>query len=109
VFSGRLILRSGLGNLGIFLVVYALLFALTQWANRWIFLAVGAHDISFWLVANDVLGLVISSVSEPVRVALLAAALGYCLERWAAGRMPGPTEGPATREPARTGTTPTPL
>jgi hypothetical protein len=109
VFSGRLILRSGVGNLGIFLVAYALLFALTQWANRWVFSAVGAHDISFWLVANDVLGLVISSITEPVRVALLAAAFGYCLERWAVGRMPPLGDPAASRGPARTGTSQSPL
>lgn len=111
VFSGRMILRSGLGNLGIFLVAYALLFTLTQWANRWIFAAVGGHDISFWLIANDVLGLIISAVSEPLRVALLAAAFGYCLLRWSEGRMPD-LEQPVlprgtTPEPARTGTSST--
>ena len=111
VFSGRMILRSGLGNLGIFLVAYALLFNLTQWANRWIFEAVGGHDMSFWLIANDVLGLLLSAVSEPLRVALLAAAFGYCLLRWSEGRMPDleqpaiPAE--ATPEPARTGTSST--
>ncbi|CAN5348155.1 hypothetical protein BH11ACT5_BH11ACT5_24750 [soil metagenome] len=109
VFSGRLILRSGLGSLGIFLVAYAVLFALTQWVNRWLYFAVGAHDIKFWLVANDVLSLVTSAITEPLRVALLAAAFGYCLERWAAGRMPRLDEpltgaGPATPEAARTGT-----
>ena len=109
VFSGRLILRSGMGNLGIFLVAYALLYAFTQWGYRWIFGAVGAHDLSFWFVANDVLNLVISSVTEPVRIALLAAAFGFCLERWAAGRMPRLDEGFATREPAGTGTSRRPL
>lgn len=103
VFSGRLILRSGVGSLGIFLVAYALLFALTQWANRLIFVAVGGHDISYWFVANDVLNLVIYGISEPVRVALLAAAFGYCLERWAALRMPQLDEAAPTPDPARTG------
>lgn len=107
VFSGRLILRSGIGSLGIFLVAYALLFALSQWLNRWIYAAVGGHDLSFWLVANDVLSLAIGAVTEPVRVALLAAAFGYCLLRWSAGRMPQLDEPSATREPARTGTSPT--
>ncbi|MCU1412135.1 MAG: hypothetical protein JWR04_2842 [Rhodoglobus sp.] len=109
VFSGRLILRSGLASLGIFFVAYAVLFALTQWVNRWLYLAVGAHDMTFWLVANDVLSLVTSSVTEPLRVALLAAAFGYCLERWAVGRMPrldgpGASAAPATPEVARNGT-----
>jgi len=109
VFSGRLILRSGLGNLGIFLVAYALLFALTQWAYRLIFVAVGGHDLSYWFVANEVFNLVITSVTEPLRVALLAAAFGYCLQRWAADRMPRLDEpagaaAPATPEAARSGT-----
>jgi hypothetical protein len=110
VFSGRLILRSGIGNLGIFLVAYALLFALTQWVSRWVFEAIGGHDIGFWLIANDVASLVMTAVTEPVRVALLAAAFGYCLERWASGRMPRPDEpvGTAIREPAPGGTSPTP-
>lgn len=106
VFSGRLILRAGLRNLGVFLVAYALLFALTQWANRWIYIAVGAHDMSFWIVANDVLSLIISSVTEPLRVALLAAAFGYCLERWASGRMPQPTEPLGRAQPAAAEATP---
>lgn len=105
LFSGRLILRSGLGNLGIFLVAYALVFVLTQWANRGLFVVVGGHGLAFWFVANDVLNLIIASVGEPVRIALLAAAFGYCLERWAARGMPRLDESAPTpaSDPARTG------
>ena len=110
VFSGRLILRSGIGNLGIFLVAYAVLYALTQWANRWLFEAIGGHDLSFWFIANGVANLAMSVVTEPLRVALLAAAFGYCLERWASRRMPALDDpsASATRAAAPAGTSPHP-
>ncbi len=103
VFSGRLILRAGIGNIAIFLTASALLFTLTQGANRWIFVAIGGHDISFWFIANDVVNVLIYGVNEPVRVAILAAAFGYCLERWAS-RLPPPIQTAATPGLERTGT-----
>lgn len=82
ILASRIILSSGLANLGIFLSAYALLFAATQWFYRWLYSIVGGHDKAFWLLANDVLSAVISAFTEPFRVALLAVAFGYCLQRW---------------------------
>jgi len=86
VFSGRLVLTSGLRPLGILLIAYGVLFAATQWAERGLLALVGAHDLAFWFIASPVVGLVLDAVAEPVRVALLAAAFGFCLARWAARR-----------------------
>jgi hypothetical protein len=100
VLASRIILRSGLGNLGIFLSAYALLFAATQWFYRWLYSLVGGHDKAYWFLANDVLSAVISAFTEPFRVALLAVAFGYCLQRWAdRARTPVLVE---LSEPART-------
>ena len=101
VIAGRLILRSGVGNVGIFLAAYALLFTITQWITRWIYEIVGGHDTRFWLVANDVLSVGIAAVTEPARVALLAAAFGYCLLRWSEVRMPTLGTPVTTGGPAR--------
>lgn len=98
VLAGRIILRSGVGNLALFLSAYALLFAATQWFYRGLYLLVGGHDKAFWYLANDVYSALITAVTEPLRVALLAVAFGYCLERWAERKVP------AVSEPARTDT-----
>lgn len=104
VFASRIILRSGLGNLGIFLSAYALLYVATQWFYRGLYSLVGGHDKGYWFLANDVLSAVISAVTEPLRVALLAVAFGYCLQRWADRTLATPF--PELSEPARSGTGP---
>ena len=103
VFASRIILRSGVGNLAIFLSAYALLFAATQWLYRGLVTLVGGHDKGFWYLGSDVLNAVVGALTEPLRVALLAVAFGYCLQRWADRVL---TASPS--EPARTETGPHP-
>lgn len=88
VFSARVILGAGLRNVAIFLCAYGLLFAAGQWVYRGLYSAVGARDYVFWLnYADPVLSLLISSVLEPIRVVLLAAAFDFCLARWRERRL----------------------
>ncbi|CAN5276152.1 hypothetical protein BH09ACT5_BH09ACT5_12610 [soil metagenome] len=106
ILASRIILRAGLGNLGIFLSAYALLFAATQWFYRGLYTLVGGHDKAYWYLANDVLSAVISAITEPLRVTLLAVAFGYCLQRWSERARPATV--PELSGRARTGTGPHP-
>jgi len=89
VFAVRLILRGGLLHLAVFLAGYGLLFAAGQWFYRGIYSAVGAHDRSFWYIADPVLSLIVQAIVEPLRVVLLAVAFDYCLDRWRERRQSG--------------------
>ena len=88
LFSGRVILRAGFANLLFFAAAYGLLFAATNWARRIVYVAMGAHDIEFWWVADAGVSALILAISEPLRVVLLAVAFDFCLRRWNERRMP---------------------
>ena len=88
VFSSRVILSAGVRNLIIFLCAYGLLFAAGQWMSRGLYALVGAHERAYWEnLADPVLSLIVSTVTEPIRIVLLAAAFDFCLKRWRDRRM----------------------
>ena len=78
--SLRLVLRAGLVFLGSFVLVYALLAAVTALAGRAQDVVVGGHLVDFSTVWGPWLGLGHSLVFEPVRLCLLAVAFRRCLE-----------------------------
>lgn len=86
--AGRMIVRAGAVNIAIFVTAYGLLYAATQWIFRFAYTAIGAQDVGFWNVGSPVLNLVISAVTEPLRLVLVAAAFDWCLRRWADRRQP---------------------
>lgn len=90
IYSGRVILRAGFTNLVIFAAAYGLLFAATNWVRRVVYVAMGAHDIEFWWVADAGVSALILAISEPLRIVLLAVAFDFCLRRWNRLRMPVP-------------------
>lgn len=99
LFSGRIILRAGVADLLIFAAAYGLLFAATAWARRLVYVAIGAHDIRFWWIADAGVSALMLAITEPLRIVLLAVAFDFCLRRWNASRMPALPE-PAASVPA---------
>jgi hypothetical protein len=102
LFSGRIILRAGFTDLLIFAAAYGLLFAATNWVRRVVYVAIGAHDLEFWWVADAGVSALILAISEPLRVVLLAVAFDLCLRRWNSSRMPALADSAPLSEPART-------
>ena len=78
--SLRLVLRAGVGFLGAFVFVYALVQIGQSSARRLSYAVLGGHDIGFWYQAGPVLSLVTSLPWEPLRLCLLAVAFRRCLE-----------------------------
>lgn len=53
----------------------------------------GPHDIGFWFGTWDLMALISHSLTEPLRVCLIAVTLNWCLTRYRAA--PGPVTAPA--------------
>lgn len=87
LLAGRMILGAGWIRLAVVVATYGLLYALSQWALRGLFFAVGPHEPRFWFTADDIVSLVASAVFEPVRVVLLAVVFDFCLGRYQDQRM----------------------
>lgn len=78
--SLRLVLRAGVLFLGSFVLVYALLQAVTDYAGVALDRALGGHRVDFWTVWNPWFDLAQGVVFEPLRLCLLAVAFRRCLE-----------------------------
>jgi hypothetical protein len=108
--SLRLILRAGLVFLGSFVLVYAVLDSLTNYAETALHQVLGGHTVDFWLVWGPWVDLLGVLPFEPLRLCLLAVAFRRCLElfqqRTAAG-VSAPTlrqaRGTTASEPAVAG------
>jgi len=94
--GGRMIVRSGVLNLTIFVVAYGTLFAGGQWLTRGVFTVVGAGEPAFWTVWIPLVTVGVSAVVEPLRIALLAVAFDFALGRWRERRMPASVDSDAT-------------
>ena len=104
--SLRLILRAGLVFLGSFVLVYAVLEAVRNYANTALDSLLGGHTVDFWTVWEPWLNLAVNLPFEPLRLCLLAVAFRRCLELFqqrshaaaaAAPRSPAPTSVKAVR------------
>jgi hypothetical protein len=96
--TGRMILRTRVFDVAIYLAAYAVLSVLLQWVSRGTYWVVGPHDVGWWLDYSAPVNVVIGAVFEPVRIILVALAFDVLLQRWQATRPLVAT----TSEPART-------
>ena len=111
--SIRLILRAGLVFLGSFVLVYALLQTVRNFASAALYRALGGHTIDFWIVWDPWIDLADVLPFEPLRLCLLAVAFRRCLELFEqrtrstqpAVAAPGAPVGPSVPGPAAVGTT----
>lgn len=67
--------RAGPALFGTFVFVYAVLELASPWLEIWVFRAFGPHEPAFWAIVEVGLGLLVTAIVEPVRIALIAA--GY--------------------------------
>ncbi|MGV8885133.1 MAG: hypothetical protein ACOH1T_06035 [Microbacteriaceae bacterium] len=80
--AGKLIVQSGLRSIAIFLAAYGFLFAASRWLEFFVYRLIGAHDSWFWTAVNPVLDVGLDTLTEPLRVVLLAVAFDWCLTQW---------------------------
>lgn len=93
VDSGRILLHGGFVALSLYVLAYLGLawldmsgsFYRPQLGPGYLFRGMawvlGPHPQQFWTAAADVLALVSHLIVEPLRICLIAATLGYCLQR----------------------------
>lgn len=78
--SVRLVLRAGAIFLGAFVLVYSLVAILKNYFEVLVLALIGGRDVSFWIVANPAIDLLLELPFEPLRLVLLAVAFRRCLE-----------------------------
>jgi len=88
--AGRMIVRAGPLGLAVFVFAYGVIFAISQWMQRTVFVVIGANDAAFASVFVPVVSLATSAITEPLRIALLAVAFDWCLRKWNEKRAPVP-------------------
>lgn len=96
--TGRMILRTRVFDVALYLAAYGLLYVITQWASRGLYLLVGAHDVGWWLDYSSAVNVAFEAVFEPLRIIVIALAFDHLLQRWQASRRvtaPAGTEGSA--------------
>lgn len=93
VDSGRILLHGGIVALSLYVLAYLGLawldmsgsFYRPQLGPGYLFRGMawvlGPHPQQFWAGAADVLALISHLIVEPLRICLIAATLGYCLQR----------------------------
>lgn len=96
LLTARMILRTRVLDVAIYLAAYAVLYVITQWGTRGAYWLVGPHDVGWWLDYSAAVNVVIAAVFETLRVVLIAFAFDHLLQRWQAVRAA------AVSEPART-------
>ncbi|HEX5857399.1 MAG TPA: hypothetical protein VFY91_04745 [Microbacterium sp.] len=98
--------HAGAIPMGIFVLAYTVVMALQGWLRWGIVAVIGPHDlIEFWTIFDALLVLAVVAVTEPLRIALVAAAYDHAAARLAvapAGEAdaPAPEGAPAALEPA---------
>lgn len=77
-----LIWHAGAIPMGIFILAYTVVIALQGWLWFAITGLIGPQDVhGFWLIVNSVLVLAVVAITEPLRVAVVAAAYDQALDR----------------------------
>ena len=100
--SLRLVLRAGLVFLGSFVLVYAVLEAVTNYAETALDALVGGHQLGFWTVWSPWIDLALVLPFEPLRLCLLAVAFRRCLELFQQRSLGAAGAAPSLPEPAPT-------
>ena len=78
--SVRLVLRAGAIFLGALVLVYAVQAIVKNYLSTAIHLALGGHQVDFWIVTGPLVDLLPNLGVEPLRICLLAVAFRRCLE-----------------------------
>lgn len=99
--SARLIWRSGVITMALFVLAYAILDTSSEWLAIGIHRLLGPHELGFWNGASTTIGLVIDTIVEPLRISLVAATWAFCLTLSDAGRDELQREQKETREDVR--------
>lgn len=90
--SARLIWGTGPAVVGLFLLLTAVVETLGLWLHFGIDRAIGPHSIRWWMATDVPLSIVIETIVEVARIALIAAAYDYSLRLLARRRELTPTE-----------------
>lgn len=84
--AARLIWRAGVLTMALFVLAYAILDTSGLWLSLGISRVLGPHELQWWMATSAPLSLLVDTIVEPLRIALIAATWGYCLGRSDAGR-----------------------
>lgn len=84
--SARLIWRSGVVTMALFVVAYAVLDTSSEWLQFGLQRLLGPHPLAWWFAADTPMTLLVGLIVEPLRISLIAAAWAYCLTLSDAGR-----------------------
>lgn len=76
-----LIWRNGPLQLGTYILAFAVVTAGTQWLYKLIYVAIGPHEYGWWRAVNDPIVLVVSAISVPLLIVVVAAAFDTSLEQ----------------------------
>ncbi len=80
--TGRMIVRTRVFDVAIYLAAYAVLYVITQWASRGLYLLIGGHDVGWWLDYSAAVNVAFGAVFEPLRIVVVALAFDFLLRRW---------------------------
>jgi hypothetical protein len=81
-FVGRIIGGAGALRLAVFAGAYALVYAAGQWLQRAGYWLAGPHESAFWFAWDPLIDTVVSLITEPLRIVLLAVVFDAALGRW---------------------------
>ena len=76
-----LIWRNGPLQLGAYLLAFAVVVGGTQWLYRVVYVALGGHENSWWMGINPLIILIVSAISLPLQIVVVAAAFDTSLSR----------------------------
>ncbi len=82
ITAARMIRRAGIVRLAAYVLAYAIVHAAGQWLLLVAHRVVGPHDQFFWNVWESLLYLVVLTLVEPVRVAVIGSAFDSALGAW---------------------------
>lgn len=91
----RMMARTRVFDMAVYLTAYALLYVVMQWASRGVYLLVGPHDLGWWLDYSAAVNVGIGAVFEPLRIVVVALAFDHLLRRWQETRVAATSTAPA--------------
>lgn len=74
-----LIWRNGPVQLGAYILAFAVVVAGTQWLYVLIYTLLGPHETGWWIATSDLIVLLVSAISVPLQIVIVAAAFDTSL------------------------------
>jgi hypothetical protein len=71
--------RNGPLQLGAYILAFAVVVAGTQWLYVLIYSLLGPHEVGWWIATSDLIVLLVSAVSVPLQIVIVAAAFDASL------------------------------